>query len=44
MHRHALINILVRDLDFARKLDVVVREFTNLDVINTKSLLFFSCA
>jgi hypothetical protein len=43
MHRHALINIVVRDLDLARKLHVVVREFTNLDVINTKSLLFFSC-
>jgi len=43
MHRHALINIVVRDLDLARKLHVVVREFTNLHVINTKSLLFLSC-
>lgn len=43
MHRHALINIVVRDLDLPRKLNVVVREFTNLNVINTKSLLFLSC-
>ena len=42
MHRHALINIVVRDLDLARKLHVVVREFTNLHVINTESLLFLS--
>ena len=40
VHRHALINIVIRDLQLACKLNIVVRKLANLNVVDAQSLLF----
>jgi hypothetical protein len=42
VRRHALIHILVRHLDFAGELNVVVSELSNFNIVNTSGLLFLS--
>jgi hypothetical protein len=44
VRRHALINILIRHLDFARKLNVVVRELADFDVVDAGGFFFFGGA
>jgi hypothetical protein len=44
MRRHALVDIFVRDLDFAGKLDIVVSKLAYLDVVDTGGFFFFSGA
>lgn len=42
VHRHALIDIIIGDLQLACELDVIVSELADLDIVDTKSLLFLS--
>lgn len=44
VHRHSLINIVIRDFQLACEFDIVVGELSNLHIIDTKSLLFFGRA
>ena len=44
VHRHALVDIVVRDLQLASELDVIVGELADFNIIDTKSLLFLGSA
>lgn len=42
MHRHALVDMVIRDLQLASELDVIVGKLADFDIVNAKSLLFLS--